>query len=146
LAPGTPSGQFVLAEIRLLQGRAEEAWELIQGTPPGEGLELEEDRRFRLILTGAAQYSLGDDAASRDTLQEYRDRYGEDFPMWAAYLHAWRGEKDAAFEWLARALERYPDMEVYWVLQSWLWSLRDDPRWDELMQRWPDYQEFEVPQ
>jgi adenylate cyclase len=145
LAPGTPSGQFVLAEIRLLQGRAEEAWELIQATPPEEDLEDEEDRRDKLILTGAAQYSLGDDAASRDTLQAFRSQFAGETPMGMAYLHAWRGEHDAAFEWLARSLEQYPDLEGQAVLQSWLWSLRDDPRWDELMQRWPDYREFEVP-
>lgn len=145
LAPGLVSGQFALAEIRLLQGRAEEAWQLIQGTPPEEDLEDEGDRREKLILTGAAQYSLGNDAASRNALQTYRSLYGDDFPIRMAYLHAWRGEKDAAFEWLARTLERYPDLEANWVLPGWLWSLRDDPRWDELMQRWPDYQEFEVP-
>jgi type IV pilus assembly protein PilF len=145
LDPGNLNGPFALAEIRLLQGRAEEAWELIQGTPQGEGPEDEGDRRAKLILTGAAQYSLGDDAASRATLQAFRSEFAGEAPMGMAYLHAWRGEHDAAFEWLARSLEQYPDLEGQWVLQSWLWSLRDDPRWDELMQHWPDYQEIDLP-
>jgi hypothetical protein len=118
---------------------------LIQGTPQEEDLENKGDRRDKLMLTGATQYSLGDDAASRDTLQAFRSQFSGKAPMGMAYLHAWRGEQDAAFEWLARALEQYPDLEGQWVLQSWLWSLRDDPRWDELMRHWPDYQQFEVP-
>jgi TolB-like protein/Tfp pilus assembly protein PilF len=141
LAPQSAGAYITLAEIRLLQSRPEEAWELVQKISEAGDISDELKLPDKLILTGATQYSLGNDADSRHSLQQYESLYAEEVPIGMAYLHAWRGEKDAAFEWLARSIDRNPELEIEWFLVSWLWGLHDDPRWASFMQRWPDYQE-----
>ena len=52
-----------------------------------------------------------------------------------ALVHAWRGERDSAFEWLERAYARH-DLELRWLkIDPFLRNLRADPRYTALLRK-----------
>src|SRR5438128_8925106 len=52
-----------------------------------------------------------------------------------ALVHAWRGERDSAFEWLERAYVRH-DLELRWLkIEPFLRNLRADPRYTALLRK-----------
>ena len=71
------------AALREIQQESEEAWRLY-------GLALVHHSRDRRVESDAA-------------LQELKAKYSADAAYQIASVHAWRGEKDQAFEWLDRA-------------------------------------------
>lgn len=82
------------------------------------------------------EHVLGHREAADAVLARFITEDGEERPLSVACLHAWRGDNDAAFDWLNRVLDRYPKMSVRYSWEIWLHPLRDDPRWAALMQRW----------
>jgi serine/threonine-protein kinase len=50
-----------------------------------------------------------------------------------AEVHAWRGEKDQAFDWLERAYRQHDGGLTYLGYDRFLDSLRSDPRFKALM-------------
>jgi len=104
--------------------------EVLDGDP-GKALALFQSHPVewtRLFGTAIAQYSLGDDAASRRALAELIATSPEVAPFQIAQAYAWRGENDKAFEWLERAyLARDPGL--CWVKSDpFLRRLHGDPR------------------
>ena len=63
---------------------------------------------------------------------EYPD---ESDPVRMAVAHAGLGQRDEAFRWLENAVEQRDSGVVYTKINSGLDSLRDDPRFDELLER-----------
>jgi TolB-like protein/Tfp pilus assembly protein PilF len=60
---------------------------------------------------------------------------GERWTFELAEAHAWLGDHDKAFEWLHRAVDR-SDQSLQSILVSpFLESIRDDPRFDEVLER-----------
>jgi len=57
-----------------------------------------------------------------------------DIAYWTASAYALLGEKDAAFEWLERAVKLGIEDRVWLENDKTLDSLRDDKRFAELMQ------------
>src|SRR5690606_42006516 len=57
---------------------------------------------YRLAGTAMLEYTRGNDAASRAAPDAVRRQYAVGFAYQVAQVHAWRGEADAAFEWLQR--------------------------------------------
>jgi hypothetical protein len=52
-----------------------------------------------------------------------------------ASVHAWRGERDSAFEWLDRAYARH-DLELRWLkVDPFLRKIRADPRFAALLRK-----------
>ena len=80
----------------LLQGRAQLAL---------AEMKLEPFEAFRLFGLAVAHHSLGNKAQSDAALAETVAKYGKDAAYNIAYIHAWRGEPDQAFEWLDKAVE-----------------------------------------
>lgn len=104
----------------LLQGRAQLAL---------AEMKLEPFEPFRLFGLAVAHHSLGDKAGSDAALAETVAKYGKDAAYNIAYIHAWRGEPDEAFQWLAKAVE-YKDTGLPMVAIEPLFDkLHDDPRW-----------------
>ncbi len=52
-----------------------------------------------------------------------------------AQIHAWRGESDAAFEWLERARAQHDPGVRYLRFDPFLRKIRDDPRFDGVLRR-----------
>jgi serine/threonine-protein kinase len=110
----------------LLEGRAEEALHVIRTS--------QVDDEDRLHIEALAEHSLGHDARSRRALDELTSRYSILMPFEIASAYAWRGERDAAFEWLDRC-DRQLDSGLMFV-KRWplLRDLRADPRWSRFLQ------------
>ena len=82
-----------------------------------------------------AMHDLGRQEQFETTFRELREKQGSDFPGAAAYVYAWIGDADAAFEYLDKEFRldrtslsrevRYPAFN----------SLHNDPRWPALLQK-----------
>jgi tetratricopeptide (TPR) repeat protein len=134
LAPGdNPSGR-TLAEIYLLQGDPEAA---LAHLPEDFHDEILKGTRGGILVTATAvRHSVGDDAGSLEAMAQYRQQFADSIPLQMAYMHAWRGENDQAFEWLERTFNQYPDPNYKGlILSPYLYSLHDDPRWQQVMAR-----------
>ena len=135
LAPLSPASLTKLAVIRLLQGHPEETIELVSTLGGAQVAAYGGDRK--LFLTAMAQFTIGSLQASNRALEAYRQDYGEENPSEMAKLHAWRGEVDQAFEWIDKVFIADPNLSKPWFDHPFLYNLHDDPRWVDLMARWP---------
>jgi TolB-like protein/DNA-binding winged helix-turn-helix (wHTH) protein len=110
--------------------------ELLQGRAAAAMPHFENSAHF-LRLTGLAigYHSLGDAAASERNLQRLISQFGHITPYQAAEVYAWRGETDAAFEWLERAYQLRDASFMYIKFDPLLRSLHADPRYWALLLR-----------
>lgn len=80
----------------------------------------------------AAYYDLGNDTESDIALEELKAMRNTD--LFVASCYGYRGEIDAAFEWLERAYDNRDasiiEIRMYKIGLS---SLHDDPRWDDML-------------
>ena len=89
-----------------------------------------------------AQHSLGHAKKSHHALDELIAKFGEFDAYQVAEIHAWRGEKDRAFEWLERAWEEHDGGFVAvrpnncsLKCNPLLHSLHGDPRYTALLKK-----------
>ena len=76
-----------------------------------------------------AYHALGHADESDAALTELIEKYAQVASYNIAYILAWRGEADRAFEWLDKAVE-YKDSGLAVILNEVLFSnIHDDPRW-----------------
>ena len=136
LTPNAPGGFQLMADLRLLQGRPEEARGFIERSPVEAGELSGGISSSKVWYAALIEHARGNHEEADFALAQFIDENGEIRPLSVACLHAWRGEKDAAFQWLDRAIELHPDLSVQYSWEPWLNSLEDDPRWAELMKRW----------
>ena len=104
---------------------------LHKGQPEAALAELqpETDEAFRMIGVPMAYHALGRTADADAALAALIAKYEKDAPYNIAYVHAFRGDADRAFEWLEKAVE-YGDTglsEI--VLQNEFANIHSDPRW-----------------
>ena len=126
LAPNAGITHYILSCARLLQGRADEAL---------DEAEREAIPFLRLLCVALAQFTRGDVAASDAALRRLIDEGGNAVSFQIAAAHAWRGEVDAAFDWLERAYrERDPGLGES-VAYPMLRALHGDARWPALMRK-----------
>jgi serine/threonine-protein kinase len=110
----------------LLQGRNVRALELAEREPA---------RPFDLLGIACARHAMGEREASDAALAEMIADYANDSAYQVAEVHAWRGERDAAFEWLERAcVQRDPGI-VSAFIDPLLRGIHGDPRWMTLMKK-----------
>ena len=114
----------LLGHIMLQRGQAEQALvEMRKETSSGKDIGL-----------ALALHSLGRHAESDAALARAERGTGRLVPVDMAALHAWRGEKDRAFEWLDRAVAA-KDLALGHKFRDEpkLESLRGDPRYQALL-------------
>ncbi len=76
-----------------------------------------------------AYYALGQAAESDAALTELIDKHEQGWAYNIAYVLAFRGEADRAFEWLDKAVE-YKDSGLSQIpVQVLFANIHDDPRW-----------------
>jgi len=91
--------------------------------------EAEPDEVTRMFTMTVALHGLGRNKEADAALQALVDKFGSDQPVFVATAHAFRGQADAAFEWLDKAAAIH-DPGVAGVLSDPLFdSLHGDPRW-----------------
>src|SRR5438105_2000545 len=88
---------------------------------------------FRLLGAAIVQHSLGHARESDAALDELVRKHSHDAAYQIATVHAWRGDKDRAFEWLERARVQHDGGIALIKVDPAIRSLRDDPRYLELL-------------
>jgi len=124
ISPGNGRAAYALGYVDLLTGKAQEALQEFERSP--------EPVRSAGIV--AALHSLGREQESRSALAQLeRDRPDE--PVFIAGARAWRGDHDAAFEALGRAVqERNVELTRVKTLPL-LRPIRGDRRFAALLER-----------
>jgi TolB-like protein/Tfp pilus assembly protein PilF len=90
---------------------------------------------WRRCILAAGEYLLGHIQESQRVMDEVIDEYGQKAPFVIAIAFVWRGQIDAAFEWLARAYEkRDGGLTVLQVVVGFS-EVRRDPRYKELLRK-----------
>jgi TolB-like protein len=89
---------------------------------------------FRLYVHALVYRNLGETTRATAALQMMIDDYGDSRAFYVAQVYAWRNDVDAAFDWLARAVdEEQPTLGIR--TEPMLQTLHADPRWQPLLAR-----------
>jgi serine/threonine-protein kinase len=120
LRPGYTSGYFHLARVLLDKGDVEAALACI---------EQETHTGFKLIGLVLVHHRLGNTAESDAALAILYADWAEEAAYQIAEAHAFRDEKDSAFEWLSRAIGQNDPGASTLQIDPLLAGLHDDPRW-----------------
>ncbi|MGB5210269.1 MAG: tetratricopeptide repeat protein [Gammaproteobacteria bacterium] len=126
LSPGYIGAHYRIGVALLLKGEPNAALEAMQQEP---------FKAWRLIGLAMAHHALDQQAESDAALAELIQRYEQDAAYNIAYVIAFRGENDRAFEWLDKAVV-YNDPGLAEIVNEPLFgNIRDDPRWLALLER-----------
>jgi tetratricopeptide (TPR) repeat protein len=127
LHSGARTTHYFLGVIQLLRGRHPEAL--------GE-FEKVSDEPLKLAGLSMGYWALGRRDQSDLALTRMEKEYGTFLPANVAIVHAYRGDTDAAFDWLDRAYRQHDGIMIINV-KKWplLRSLHGDPRYRALLGR-----------
>jgi tetratricopeptide (TPR) repeat protein len=120
LAPGRGGAHYSLG-VALLQ----------KGDAPGALAEIEQEssENWKMFGLPMAYHALGRKADSDTALAAMIAKWEKDAPYNIAYVYAYRGEADKAFEWLDKAIE-YRDPGIAQIVANNLFDkIHADPRW-----------------
>ncbi len=126
IAPQLDEARYYLYADLIVTGRAELAL-----------TEAERSQMAWIRLPGVAmaQHALGHPRESQAALDALVAAHAGDSAYQIAEVHAWRGEKDKAFEWLERARVQ-ADTGLGWIkVDPLLASIRGDPRYGALLRK-----------
>jgi adenylate cyclase len=120
LSPGFGAAHYLLGIALLLKGDA--AGALAE-------MELETSENWRMIGLPMAYHALGRKAESDTALAALITKWEKESPFNIAYVYAFRGDADKAFEWLDKAVQ-YADPGLSEIrLENLLDHIHEDPRW-----------------
>jgi len=120
LSPKFVRANYQICEALLQKGDPDAAFKVIHQEP---------QHGYRLIGLALVYHALGQTAESNATLAEIEERYEQEAAYNIAYIYAFRGETDRAFEWLNKAVQ-YKDSGLSHVMINPLFaSIHSDPRW-----------------
>jgi TolB-like protein/class 3 adenylate cyclase len=120
LSPGRGAAHFNICVAMLLKGDA-----------PAALAEIEQEKReaWRLLGLPMVYHALGRKTDSDAALATLIAKFEKDAPYNIAYVYAFRGEADKAFEWLDRAVQ-YKDPGLSEIVAENLFdNIHSDPRW-----------------
>jgi tetratricopeptide (TPR) repeat protein len=127
-------GHYEFGIMKLLQGEAAEALVIFRDLERRMALpKTPNDGRAHVGLA-MAFHDLGQHEESDEQLAIFVDNYGEQYPREVAKIHAWRNEKDQAFEWFHRAEGMAGDSEGMLVANPAFRNLHGDPRWTAILE------------
>jgi TolB-like protein/Tfp pilus assembly protein PilF len=126
LGPTSILRHFNLARALLFEGRT---------TAALDELRAEVGENWRLMGQSLALYAAGRRTESNRALAEFEAKYANHSAMQIADVHAYRGNRDAAFAWLERAYAQRDPGIADLKSDPWLSSLRGDPRYIEWLKR-----------
>jgi adenylate cyclase len=123
LNPQQNWANFLLGNLLLSQGDVDGAMAHYQRAP----------EQFRTTGAAMVAFTRHDEASSKAALHKLETDFSIGFAYQAAQVHAWRGEKDAAFEWLDRCLQIHDAGMVRLQYDPAMDPLRSDPRFAKLV-------------
>lgn len=124
LSPELGAAQSFIGVCLLHQGKTEEALAAVQ---------LEPFEPYRLIGLALVHQARGDTARSDAVLAGLIEKYAKEWAYNIAYVHAVRGEIDAAFDWLDRAVAYHDPGLSLIAVEPQFGNLRNDPRWSAFL-------------
>jgi len=134
LSLGAPDqlARLTLGWSYALRGRHDEAIAEFQKAVVGW-----QNAAFPTAALGHAYAVAGQEAAAREVLDKLLARSKKEYvsPYEIAVIYAGLGDKDRAFEWLEKAFEERATLLVYFRMDPRIWSLRSDPRFQQLLHR-----------
>jgi eukaryotic-like serine/threonine-protein kinase len=80
-----------------------------------------------------AEHSLGNEVASKAAVERLASKFGTTATYQVAQVYAWRGERDAAFDWLEKSRKSGDAGLRYIKHDPLLKNLRDDPRFAAML-------------
>ena len=96
-------------------------------------VQKEADEGERLANLPMVYWAMGRHAESDAALSQLKEKYGAVSAYEIAEVHAFRGEADAAFQWLELAYQQH-DADLQWIKNdTWLRGLRGDARYRALL-------------
>jgi tetratricopeptide (TPR) repeat protein len=104
---------------------------LLKGDAPGALAEIEQEtsEHWKMIGLPLAYHALGRKADAHAALAVLIAKWEKGSPSNIAYVYAYRGEADKAFEWLDKAIE-YADPGISDIVYDNLFDkIHADPRW-----------------
>ncbi|HLF47007.1 MAG TPA: adenylate/guanylate cyclase domain-containing protein [Chitinophagaceae bacterium] len=110
---------------------------LLLGKPDLALTEMEKENLeiFKMFGLALAYHALHRKKEADEMLIEFTDKYQNDWSYLLAQLHAYRGEKDAAFTWLETAYNK-KDGWLFWVKgDPLLKNLKTDPRYNAFLKK-----------
>ena len=126
LSPGILSAQYNIGAALLLQGHLQAALD--------ETLK-EESEGYRLMGLAPIYHSLGQAEKSDAAMAEMIEKYEVDGSYNIAFMLAWRGETDRAFEWLEIALANQDSGLTQIINEPLIANLHGDPRWQPFLEK-----------
>ncbi|MCW8925790.1 MAG: tetratricopeptide repeat protein [Xanthomonadales bacterium] len=104
---------------------------LLKGQPEAALEEMLQEKHAAKQLEGRAiaYHALGEDGKSTEALRELIEKYEFNSAYNIAYVLAYLGENDRAFEWLAKAAEYRDSGLTQMAHQPEFANIHDDPRW-----------------
>ena len=118
--PNSQIIHYMMAQVRIAQGRYDEALKEI---------ELETHEFFSLYGMNFVYFALGDTQRADELFEEFIKKYSDDDPANLADLYAFRGDKEASFKWLNRALEIKDPVLLEALAYPSFKIMHNDPRW-----------------
>jgi tetratricopeptide (TPR) repeat protein len=126
LAPGRALTHYTVCTVLLQKGDAQAALAEVQLEPGGS---------WRLDGQALAFFALGRKAESDAALAALIKQYEHESAWNIAYVYAFRGEADHAYEWLEKAIiYRDPGLSLT-AVQPQFANIRSDPRWLPFLRR-----------
>ena len=126
LVPGRIVTHYRIGEALLLKGKSASA--LIE-------MQLEPEEVWRLIGLSLAYYALGQKAESNEAVEKLIEFYGDTAAYNIAYIYAFRGEGDQAFEWLDKAEAQHDSGLSQITVETLFKNIHEDPRWMLFLER-----------
>jgi tetratricopeptide (TPR) repeat protein len=121
LSPGFLAAHYLIGVALLAKGEPQAALaEMRQETGTSS---------WRLIGLPIVWHALGKQAESDAALAELIRKHDKTTAYNIAYVYAYRGEADRAFEWLERAVDNQDGGLSEIVVQPLFANIRNDPRW-----------------
>jgi hypothetical protein len=121
-----PTLNYSFAILQLIDGKPQESLATSQSNAEAD---------YRNAGVALAEHALGDAKASREALEKLTATGAAGAAYQIAEVYAWRGEKDAAFEWLERAHRQQDAGLAQTKFDPLLASLRSDPRYTALLRK-----------
>jgi len=127
ISPTTSMGLDYMGRVQMIEGRPAEALATFREISGADAM----------LLTGVsmAEHSLGHGQESRAALDELVSRFSGVCAYQVAEVHAWRGAKDLAFEWLDRAFAQRDGGFAFLMTDPLMDPLRSDPRFKVLLHK-----------
>jgi serine/threonine-protein kinase len=126
ISPGHADASYFLGVALVAAGRANDAIALARRSQLAW---------FRLTFTALAQHDLGNAKESQAALDALIAGHSSESAYQIAQVHAWRGGRDRAFEWLERAYAQRDTGLPGFQNDPLLRKLHEDPRWKPFLKK-----------